>query len=77
MDVWREASFFMDQCKMVMQIAFGDTIDGASPARIIKVWQAGPHSSFLVDRLIPFDVDSQALAMFGSLELISVPVWTV
>lgn len=60
MDVWREASFFMDQCKMVMQIAFGDTIDGASPARIIKVWQAGPHSSFLVDRLIPFDVDTQS-----------------
>lgn len=50
----------MDQCKMVMQIAFGDTIDGASPARIIKVWQAGPHSSFLVDRLIPFDVDTQS-----------------
>lgn len=50
----------MDQCKMVMQIAVGDTIDQASPARIIKVQRAGPHSSFLVDCLIPFDVDPQS-----------------
>lgn len=42
----------MDQCKMVMQIAVGDKIDQASPARIIKVRRAGPHSSFLVDCLI-------------------------
>lgn len=44
---------------MVMQIVFGDTIDGVLFVRIIKVWQVGLYLSFFVDCLILFDVDIQ------------------
>lgn len=44
---------------MVMQIVFGDTIDGVLFVRIIKVWQVGLYLSFFVYRLILFDVDIQ------------------
>lgn len=44
---------------MVMQIVFGDTIDGVLFVRIIKVWQVGLYLSFFVYCLILFDVDIQ------------------